>query len=213
MFTSEGCSSCPPADAVLATLDAEARAAGAPVYALSFHVDYWDDLGWRDSFSNPAFSARQRAYDRAIQAGVYTPMMLVNGRTPFVGSRSEEARRRRDAALRVPAVAVIALGTVRREGRAVRAAYRVDGLPAGSVVAVALVERRAANAVARGENAGRRLAHVGVVRAFGTARGAAGTVRLAWPEGLTAAGAEIVAFVQDPRTLLITGATSARMEE
>src|SRR6267142_4441733 len=88
LFTSEGCSSCPPADAVLSQLVARQPVAGVKVLALGEHVDYWDRLGWRDPFSSAAYSARQADYaSKAFHGGdIYTPQMVVNGREALVGS-------------------------------------------------------------------------------------------------------------------------------
>src|SRR5215471_1797760 len=94
LFTSEGCSSCPPADAVLRDLS------GADLYPLSFHVDYWNELGWVDPFSAVWATERQRTYARALgERGVYTPEMIVNGRDAFVGSDRAHAARSIDKAL------------------------------------------------------------------------------------------------------------------
>ena len=87
LFTSEGCSSCPPADEVLAALDRDLSPHG--LITLSFHVDYWNDLGWPDPYSSPTFTTRQRAYADAFgERGVYTPQLVINGRSGFVGSNA-----------------------------------------------------------------------------------------------------------------------------
>src|SRR5262245_18067196 len=85
LYTSEGCSSCPPADALLSKLVDAARRDGSRVFALAFHVDYWNRLGWRDPFSDPAFSERQSMYAKSFEPR-YTPQMVVNGVQSFVGS-------------------------------------------------------------------------------------------------------------------------------
>src|SRR5215468_4014633 len=92
LFTSEGCSSCPPADAVLAQLQQTQPVAGAEVIALGEHVDYWNYIGWSDPFSAPVFSQRQNDYTNAFGAfSVYTPQMVVDGQTEFVGSKMSKA--------------------------------------------------------------------------------------------------------------------------
>ena len=112
LFTSQGCSSCPPADALLAVLDKDPN-----VIVLSEHVDYWNHLGWRDPFSSSAHSARQQQYARRFgQDGPYTPQMVVDGRVQFVGS---DSRRARAAIAEAGALAGRARVTVRREGDAV----------------------------------------------------------------------------------------------
>src|SRR5215470_16941428 len=93
LFTSEGCSSCPPADAFLAQLEARQPVVGAEVIAIEEHVDYWDQLGWRDPFSSADWTERQRKYAAVLGNGnIYTPQMVVNGSVEFVGSRERSGR-------------------------------------------------------------------------------------------------------------------------
>jgi hypothetical protein len=159
LFTSEGCSSCPPADGLLAEL------AGRPdVLALSFHVDYWDRLGWKDPFSSPDATRRQHGYaDLLGLATVYTPQMVVDGRWQAVGSDRNEveqalgsARRIRDG---VPVAVAVDHGRVR-----VTLGQGGDGV-AGNLLLIGF-DRRHVTAVSRGENGGRTLSHVDVVRSI-----------------------------------------------
>jgi hypothetical protein len=164
LFTSEGCSSCPPADAVLAGLaDAEARG----VFALAFHVDYWDGLGWPDRFASPQSTARQREYARTFGAeGVYTPQMIVGGTEEFTGSYRDRAESAVARALARPAVAQLSVVPHRVGPDAVSVDFAAAGAPAGSKLTIALVQRSASTNVRAGENAGRTLRHANVVRAF-----------------------------------------------
>jgi hypothetical protein len=172
LFTSEGCSSCPPADALLAEL------AGRPeVLALSFHVDYWDRLGWKDPFSSPAATDRQQRYSDLLGlATVYTPQIVVDGRWQAVGSNRAEVERAIVSARRDRDEVPVRLAV--EHGRA-----KIDIGPGGSAVpgAVLLIgfDRRHVSAVARGENSGRSLAHADVVRGIeevGQFNGRTGTI-------------------------------------
>jgi len=204
LFTSEGCSSCPPADRLL--LDLAARD-DARLFPLAFHVDYWNRLGWTDPFSDAAYSERQRSYARAVGSGrVYTPQMIVNGDAAFVGSRRAEAERAIRRALDAPALATIDLhATV--EGDSVRIDYSVVDAPNEAILHLALVQRQAEQAVSRGENAGRTLRHANVVRAFETVPAGFGSQTLTLPSDLDAENATVVAYAQSPATMRVVGAT------
>ncbi|MEO6602714.1 MAG: DUF1223 domain-containing protein [Polyangiaceae bacterium] len=166
LFTSEGCSSCPPADRVLATLAARAKAASLPVFPLSFHVDYWNYLGWRDRFSSASYSERQREYGPiSAGGGTYTPQAVVNGEAECVGSDASRVDALIASALKRPSRTQIAL-EARRGEHGIEVSYRVSGETTARVINLALVEPRVETAVERGENGGERLVHVNVVRVF-----------------------------------------------
>jgi hypothetical protein len=169
LFTSEGCSSCPPADALLARLEKEQPAPGAMIIVLSEHVDYWDQLGWRDPFSNAQFTRRQSTYATRLSAsGNYTPQMVVDGRTEFVGSDSRRALNAIAEAAKRPKTVVRLTSLDRKPGEwTVR--VEVDQVPESAELFVALVEPHAVTQVARGENGGRELRHAGVVRTLQSA--------------------------------------------
>lgn len=170
LFTSEGCSSCPPADALLAKLAAEGTIGDAIVVPLEFHVDYWDRLGWKDPFSSAAFTKRQQEYGAVFAADdIYTPQMVVAGRHQFVGSDEAAARAALAKAAADPALAITASARVR--GSALRMTIDLPAAPAGSEpidVVTALTEDDLTSAVRRGENSGRTLRHVAVVRRLQT---------------------------------------------
>lgn len=156
LFTSQGCSSCPPAEALLVDL-----AQRPDVLALAFHVDYWDRLGWPDPYSSPEATARQRAYAGHLgEANVYTPQIVVDGRQGMVGSRGPEVLAAIDAALADPGEAV-PLNLRREGGRLTLEAGAGRG--AGLLLLVGF-DPLAETAIPRGENAGRTILQANVVR-------------------------------------------------
>lgn len=221
LFTSEGCSSCPPADAVLRDVAVAvahgARTASRDVYALSFHVDYWNELGWPDRFSQGAFTARQRAYaDARHERSVYTPQMIVNGREELNGGDAAGARRAIDRALHAEpsrvALAAAVAGPGERGSDVVAVRFSTTGAPPDAILYVALVEPFATSRVTRGENAGKTLDHANVVRALDAAPLAApsGVRALALPRDVPRESLEVVAWVQVPATMQVLAATRAR---
>ncbi|MGN9778411.1 DUF1223 domain-containing protein [Micromonospora sp. H33] len=214
MFTSQGCNSCPPAEAALSEIDRDARERGRPVYALGFHVDYWDHLGWTDPYGAAAHTLRQEDYARAFgSGGLYTPQMIVNGTTEFVGSDRRQASDAIAYALKTPAVTPLALSVEAAGGRRVTVNYQVERPPQRGVLNVAVVERGLENDVPRGENAGRRLRQDGVVRAFTSARlhTGQGHVELEVPPDLDPRHATVVGYVQNDGDKAIVGATAVEV--
>ena len=221
LFTSQGCSSCPPADRLLARLGTDATIKVVP---LSFHVDFWNSLGWTDPFSGHAWTLRQEAYARAFRLdGVYTPQAVVDGGAEMNGA--DEARLRaaiRAAAGRPAAVLKLDLETADSQ---VDAHVNVD-LPEALRgrkldLWVALFETGLVTSVARGENGGsalhndyvvRRLEHAQTIPANGTGRSQS-SVRLRFDRDWKRPNLGVAAFVQDPRSLEVRGATSERLGE
>jgi hypothetical protein len=170
LFTSEGCSSCPPADALLARLDAEQPVEEAEVIPLAMHVDYWNRLGWTDPFSSGEFSRRQGEYAQAFgEDGVYTPQMIVDGVREFPGGKSGTALAAIGRAAREPkAEVLIERGPAQTDEQA-NLFVTIDKFPKQTegdpvYVLLAVTESGLSSDVSRGENSGRRLDHVGVVR-------------------------------------------------
>jgi hypothetical protein len=169
LFTSEGCSSCPPADAVLTRLVETQPVTGAEIIPLSEHVDYWNRLGWADPYSSAQFSERQSQYARVFaKEDVYTPQMVVDGQAEFVGSAMSRAL---DAVAKAArrTKAVVEVTAVETKSDQVKLRIRAE-LPSeiseGDVVEVilAITESDLRSSVSRGENAGRKLSHTAVVR-------------------------------------------------
>jgi len=225
LFTSEGCSSCPPADRLLAHLQRTQPVPGADIIALEEHVDYWNDLGWNDPFSSSQFSNRQDDYAHFFRtSGPYTPQMIVDGKAQFVGSDERDALAAIAKAARTPKAEVrfeqlpdsqTASGAVRLHvSFGPIASWRAGDL---AEVILAITEDDLSSDVTRGENAGNQLVHRAVVRHFqilgrldSTGSFAADPqVKLAkdWKrENLRA-----VAFVQDRSSRDVLGASILRL--
>ncbi len=156
LFTSQGCSSCPPADALLSEL-----AAQPDVLALAFHVTYWDRLGWRDPYSFAAATQRQRDYQRLLGTDtIYTPQMVVDGRAELIGSNRP--------ALRTALAAVRPVATVPLTIEATTEGLIIHVGPGAGAASLQLIGFDSAHrtAVASGENDGRRLSESNIVRSL-----------------------------------------------
>lgn len=155
LFTSEGCSSCLPADQVLA--DLKTRMTGQNVFLLALHVDYWDYLGWKDHFGEPANSERQRKYDSILHSEVYTPQMIVNGKSVFVGSDRLRANEAISEGLKNPAVTEIRIqNDVEADQQQVKVHVNITGDINNEVLNIALIEEKAVTSVSAGENKGKK---------------------------------------------------------
>jgi hypothetical protein len=222
LFTSEGCSSCPPADAFLAQLEALQPVEGAEVIAIEEHVDYWDQLGWRDPYSSADWTERQRKYAGVLgTSNIYTPQMVVNGAVEFVGSREQSGKRAIDQATQRKAIplAVTAVATPGKRSAEVTvriAEPTVEGSSGEWEVWLAITETGLRSAVTRGENAGKDLRHASVLRKLQRL----GSVTLKNGQATSALVAKVavdsswkrenlhaVAFIQERRHLHILGAS------
>lgn len=216
LFTSEGCSSCPPADALLERLVAEQPVASAEIIGLELHVDYWDRQGWKDPFSSALFTRRQTEYGRALSVDdIYTPQAVVDGAAQMAGTEGDalaraitEAAARSHLPVRITAAAAAGF---------VRVSIDVPPAPADAEpmdVMFALAERGLSSNVSRGENSGRTLTHGAVVRRLESAG-------VAQSNGFVLAGEwklnpqwnreriVAVAWLQGRRTRHVYGAASA----
>ena len=185
LFTSEGCSSCPPADRLLESLDRQA-------VVLSEHVDYWDRLGWRDPFSGHANTQRQEAYARGFGIeGPYTPQMVIDGVTEFVGT---DARRAMDEIGRARSREKIGVHLART---AAGVQVQIDPAAKAADVWLALADDSGTSQVAAGENQGRSLHHVAILRSLrkigAMKRGVGFAQNVAVPPG----AGRVIVFVQE----------------
>jgi hypothetical protein len=158
LYTSQGCNSCPPADALLGELARQPN-----IVALGFHVDYWNYLGWHDPFSNKKFTYRQKEYAMSFrQTGVYTPQIVVNGKRGEVGSDKKAVMQAiADARKIKPSVTVL---IEKLNGNRLRATVSAAADAKGADIYMALFDRRQATKILRGENEGKTLTNFHVVR-------------------------------------------------
>lgn len=198
LFTSEGCSSCPPADRLLRDLIEDAEEKDLHVYALSFHVDYWNRLGWKDPYSSADYSSRQRNYARSLNSNVYTPQLVVNGQKEFVGSNRAKAAMAVREALNRPSKGLDIEFDVKILGNSFSYSYKSQDKWEDAQLNVALVESGLSQDVSRGENRGRVLRHDNVVREFESMELDAimGRSRLDIPDDVNRANAQVIFYVQ-----------------
>lgn len=225
LFTSEGCSSCPPADDVLSDLMRRQLVPGVHVLALGEHVDYWDRLGWRDRFSSEQFSSRQTNYDaRVFHANqVYTPQLVVDGQYEQVGSDLKAVMRAITQAAQAPKATVAVTVERAGAGRDLDLSLNVNAPPGLTLheavdVVVAVTEDNLTTSVARGENSGRNLRHTGVVRTLTTIatlteRTWSGRASVPWQSAWKLADVRVIAFLQERQSRRIVGAGVATLDD
>jgi hypothetical protein len=224
LFTSQGCSSCPAADAFVRDFPTLGLSR-ARVVPLTFHVDYWNELGWPDPFSSPAFTARQRRYGEAghlagpgggdAMTGLYTPQMIVDGAVHFSGARRAVALAEIDRAAATAPVLDLD-GDAIHEGDRATITLRVRPRAAVDArdwqVFVALAAKTARTNVPRGENRGSTLEEAAVVRALSAALpvsfGAPLRLTVQKPRDLAWSAVELAAVVQSPTTMQVAAARS-----
>lgn len=197
LFTSEGCSSCPSADELVARIQKEDK--DKQVYILAFHVDYWNRLGWKDVFSSAQYSKRQNEYAGWLKLkSVYTPQIVVNGQKEFVGSEEGTLRNAITAGLRANPAAALTLSAQNDHGK-IMVKYHTEGTQ-NKTLLLALVQKAAQSKIGAGENSGKTLSHVQIVRLFQSqplnATGTGAAV-IGQPDKFNADGWEVIGFVQD----------------
>jgi len=222
LFTSEGCSSCPPADKLLESLDRSQPISGADLIVLSEHVDYWNHDGWSDPWSSATNTARQREYQRHFKLdGSYTPQLVVDGESELVGSDAKATRNAVNKAIRDPKLP-ISISSPELENGHLKVHLEIPSSEQGSgnaTVYVALADNQDQSHVSGGENGGRTLTHVAVVRAFGAvgtlSKGQQFTKDITLPltPGIGANGVRVVAFVQDKATWRVLGVAQQRVSK
>ncbi len=220
LFTSEGCSSCPPADRLLQSLDEKQPFTGADLVVLSEHVDYWNGAGWVDPYSSRLFSERQRWYaDQFGLGSVYTPQIVVDGQRETVGSNGLAIKNAVEKAAQSEKI-TLTLSNLVRDGNRIKFHMTSSDLgdaDGAATVYVALAENTVQSNVAGGENGGRSLTHVAVVRVFTSA----GTVKagssfskdlvIPMPSRMGVGVVRVVAFLQTNKSHKIVGAAEEKI--
>lgn len=163
LFTSQGCSSCPPADRLLGMYTSKEN-----VIPLSFHVDYWDRLGWKDPYSSKEYTKRQYNYASALKANVYTPQLVINGQTEMIGSDADKISATIDKVFSEEPGATLTIKKVDPGTEKLNITFDASGNTAKSVLNIALVEKKITTEVKAGENGGATLTNYNVVRKFKT---------------------------------------------
>lgn len=221
LFTSEGCSSCPPADALLMKLETAQPVQGAKVIAIEEHVDYWNHDGWTDPFSSTIWTQRQADYVLKFKGKEpYTPQMIVDGQTQMVGGHELEAREAIQQAASQPQTDVT-VSPGESSGASQDFKVRIGKLVGNtdkdsSEVWLAITESGLGSSVGAGENAGKDLRHASVLRSLhkiGVAKGNGDTTfdsstKVKFNSGWKRQNLQVVVFIQDRKSLHILGAAS-----
>jgi hypothetical protein len=203
LFTSEGCSSCPSADRLVALAQKEFN---ENTIVLSYHVDYWDRLGWKDPFSKAAYTDRQRQYAEYLNLeSVYTPQAIVNGKTEFVGS-NKTALWNAISNYKNSDYVIIETETPQVSNQQLSIKYNYAPLQTNENIVLELVLKNATTQVKRGENGGATLSHINIVQDIVQKHESKGTATFNLPANFVKENYMIVAFVQNKESFEITNA-------
>jgi hypothetical protein len=214
LFTSEGCSSCPPADELMGKIQNEYK--DNNLYVLAYHVDYWDKQGWKDIFSNPDYTQRQYEYAKFLgKEPVYTPQLIVNGKADYIASQESVVRNAIKTALSKPAVANLTLDAS-EINNSLSVKYAIEGVSKNSRLLIAVVQKAAKSNVKRGENANRILSHYQIVQhlhAVNLNKDKSGIAIVHLPKDFNTKDWEVIGFVQDRNDGIILGANKATLQQ
>ena len=212
LFTSEGCSSCPPADAILE--EVQKRYNDKNVLVVSYHVDYWDKLGWKDIFSDASFTQRQEYYSNLFHLNtIYTPQVVVNGKTEFVGSNKEKLISSIEEQLNEKPAATIKLHALQNTEGKIDVQYSAEGADGKKEQAIlVLIQKMATNEIKKGENKGKILHHINIVRNIFYLPLKEKTTNFTIPAGFSKEDFSIAGFIQDKRSGKIKAMQSASVE-
>ena len=211
LFTSEGCSSCPAADEAVIDI---AKQYKSNVFIVGFHVDYWNHLGWKDAFSKADYSSRQKQYAEAFSLNsIYTPQIIVNGKTEFVGSDKNKLLQSIKNELSNSPEGEIELSAKQVNDGKIMVSYKTKILQ-NEIINIALVQLHAQNNISKGENEGKVLYHINIVRDFKSINDNKNddNIFFTLPNGLTKKDLEVIAFTQDKKNMHVLDAVSANIQ-
>ena len=211
LFTSQGCAKCPPAEALLAKLIREAEKSGSPVYALEYHVDYWNKYGWKDPYSSFKYTLRQRNYVSVLpESQAYTPQLIINGSAAMTGSDEKQIRAMLEKSLNTLAPVSLEIAYMGMVNDTMQIRYSSSRTDKNYFLKIALVDKEVSNAVGKGENEGKTLVHHNVVSRFNSfdLNRPAGTVLLPLNKKVPGKNQQLIAFIQHRQTMKILGAAS-----
>lgn len=198
LFTSQGCSSCPPADAVLAKY---ALQNNPNIVPLAFHVDYWDRLGWKDPFSKPEFSERQRQYvDLWNLQNSYTPQLVINGKYELVGSKENAIQNLVNQELAIKNLFNIKIKQSSLKANQLNVIFDVDESNQNTFCNLALVKKKESTRIKRGENRGLELTNYNIVYDFKTVSSASNKASFEFSEKWLPSDFFVVAYLQNSKT-------------
>lgn len=208
LFTSQGCSKCPPAEMLLGKIIAEAEKEKKVIYALEYHVDYWNKYGWKDLYSSLKYTIRQKNYVSVLnESQAFTPQLIVNGEIAFVGSDEKLTRTSIANALKKPAVVDLEIKYNGILNDSMLLYYTTSKTDKNYFLKVALVEKEVSTYVSKGENSGKKLTHHHVVSVFSSfdLNTKSGEVKIPLNKKIPGKNNLIIAFVQHRQNMKILG--------
>ena len=212
LFTSEGCSSCPAADAILE--EVQKKYIDKNVLIAAYHVDYWNKLGWKDIFSDASFTQRQEYYSTIFHLNsIYTPQVVVNGKSEFVGSNKEKLISSIEEQLNEKPAASIKLNVKQNTEAQIDVQYSAEGADAKREQAIlVLIQKMSTNEIKKGENKGKTLHHINIVRNIFYLPLKERTTNFTLPAGFSKEDFFVAGFIQDKRSGKIKAMQSASVE-
>ncbi len=214
LFSSEGCSSCPPAESFMHKLIHRADSASLPVYIIEFHVDYWNYLGWKDTLAIPAYAQRQQKYGDAFKlSSIYTPQAIINGESEMVGSDEGKINSIILQHIQQPTATGVSFKVNKIGPSKIEAEYSLTGNTSGCELNFVLVESDLITHIKRGENAGKTITHDNVARVFKTIKidSYTGKITIETPH-VNLANSMLICFVQNIDSRKVIAATQLKIQ-